>query len=240
MGRLNLIGQRFGRLVVKDFAYVLHGRTFWICVCDCSPDKEIVVMGKYLTNGDTKSCGCLNLERVQQMGLNNKKYNEYYQVGDVVHVKFFNCDDEFVCDIEDWNCAKAICWYKNNTGYARGEINNKFILFHDYIMDINPCENIQVDHINGNRLDNTRNNLRICDRQHNAYNHSIRIDNKSGVTGVSWHKQIEKWVAYINVENKRIELGAFDNFQDAVNARLSAEQKYFKEYSRNQYAERIS
>ena len=47
-------------------------------------------------------------------------------------------------------------------------------------------------------------------------------------------------MAYINVENKRIELGAFDNFQDAVNARLDAEQKYFKKYSRNQSAERIS
>lgn len=240
MPRLNLIGQKFGRLYVKDFAYIKNKRTFWLCVCDCNPEKETIIMGKYLTNGDTRSCGCLNLEKAQQMGLNNKEYNDYYIIDDIVHIKFFNCDDEFLCNISDWERAKTICWYKNNTGYARGKVNNKFVLFHDYIMNVNPCENIQVDHINGNRLDNTRKNLRICDRQHNAYNHSIRTNNTSGVTGVSWHKLIEKWVAYINVENKRIELGAFDNFQDAVNARLDAEQKYFKEYSRNQSAERIS
>ena len=233
MGKFqDLTGQRFGRLtVIKRSETNKYNKPAWICKCDCG--NEVVVGSNLLKMNQTMSCGCLNYD-------NHKKYNDYYIIDDIVHIKFSNCDDEFLCNISDWEKAKAICWYKNNTGYARGKINNKFVLFHDYIMNVNPCKNIQVDHINGNRLDNTRKNLRICDKQHNAYNHGIRIDNKSGVTGVSWHKLIEKWVAYINVENERIKLGAFDNFQDAVNARLAAEQKYFKDYSRNQYAEVIS
>lgn len=238
MPRLDLTGQKFGRLFVKGLAYVKDGRTFWTCLCDCSPNKEVIVKGKYLTNGDTKSCGCLNLERATQMGKDNKKYNDYYIKNNIVYVKFSNCNEEFLCDIEDWNCAKNICWYKNNTGYARGEIDGKAILFHNYIFDIDTDSGIEIDHIHGNRLDNRRSELRICNRNKNALNKGLYKNNTSGVTGVSWHKQQEKWNAYIQIEHKNIYLGLFDSFDDAVNARLIAEQKYFKEYSRN--AERIS
>ena len=233
MPRLDLIGKRFSRLYVKDFAYVKNGRTFWVCVCDCNPDKEIIVMGKYLTNGETKSCGCLNIERTQQMGKANKKHNEYYQIDNVVHVKFFNCDDEFLCDIDDWEYAKEICWFKNNTGYARGEIKDKFILFHNYIFNIDTNDVTEIDHISGNRLDNRRCNLRLCSRKENAYNKGLYSNNKSGVTGVSWHKSYQKWGAYIQKDKKSILLGYFDSFEEVVEIRHKAEAKYFGEYSRN-------
>lgn len=238
MPRLDLTGKKFERLFVKGLAYVKDGRTFWTCVCDCSPDREVIIKGKYLTNGETKSCGCLNIERIRQMGQSNKKYNEYRQVEDVVYVKFSNCDEEFLCDIDDWESSKNICWYKNNTGYARGEIDGRMVLFHDYIFNIDTNSDIEVDHIYGNRLDNRRSQLRICNRQKNALNNGIYKNNKSGVTGVSWHKQHEKWCARIQVDHKNIWLGLFDSFDDAVNTRLNAEKQYFKEYSRN--AERIS
>lgn len=238
MPRLDLTGRKFERLFVKGLAYVKDGRTFWTCVCDCSPDKTVIIKGKYLTNGETKSCGCLNIERIRQMGQSNKKYNEYRQVEDVVYVKFSNCDEEFLCDVDDWENSKNICWYKNNTGYARGEIDGRMVLFHDYIFNIDTNSDIEVDHIDGNRLDNRRSQLRICNRQKNALNNGIYKNNKSGVTGVSWHKQHEKWCARIQVDHKNIWLGLFDSFDDAVNTRLNAEKQYFKEYSRN--AERIS
>lgn len=238
MPRLDLVGKKFGRLYVKRFAYVKNGRTFWVCVCDCNSDKEIIIMGKYLTNGDTKSCGCLNLEKARQMGLNNKKYNNYYQTDDVIHVKFFNCNDEFLCDVGDWEKAKEICWFKNNTGYARGEINDKFILFHDYILNIDSDCEAEVDHISGNRLDNRKCNLRLCSRKENAYNKGLYSNNTSGVTGVSWHKTYGKWSAYIQKDKINILLGYFDTYEDAVKSRNEAEVKYFGEYSRK--AERIS
>ena len=167
------------------------------------------------------------------MGRNNKKHNEYYQADNVVHVKFANCNDEFLCDTDDWESAKEVCWFKNNTGYARGKINGKFVLFHDYIFNINATMDAEVDHIEGNRLDNRKSKLRICTRNKNALNKGLYQNNTSGVTGVSWHKIYQKWGAYIQLERKNMTLGYFDNFNDAVNARLEAEKKYFKEFSRN-------
>ena len=237
MSRLNLMGQKFGRLYVKDFAYVENGRTFWVCVCDCNPEKEVIVKGKYLTNGDTKSCGCLNLERVAQMGRNNKQYNDYYVLDGVVHVKFSNCDEEFLCDVEDWSYAQKIYWYKNNSGYARGEVNGKTVLFHDYIFNINTNDDIEIDHIWGDRLDNRRSELRICDRNQNALNKGLYKNNTSGVTGVSWHKKYCKWSAYIQKNKRNILLGYFNKYEDAVEARRTAEKEYFGEYSRNTHKE---
>jgi hypothetical protein len=60
-------------------------------------------------------------------------------------------------------------------------------------------------------------------------NKRLLDSNISGVAGVRFENK--KWVAYIKVNYKKIWLGAFDNFEDAVNARKVAEEKYFGEYS---------
>ena len=90
-----------------------------------------------------------------------------------------------------------------------------------------------VDHINHDITDNRKNNLRISTHQQNMMNTKIQKNNTSGVTGVKWHKGISKWIADITVSNERIYLGCFDNFNNAVQARRKAEQKYFGEYSYN-------
>lgn len=60
--RLNLVGQKFGRLTILSFSYVSnHGDGYWNCICDCG--KERTVMGSNLKAGNTKSCGCLQKER---------------------------------------------------------------------------------------------------------------------------------------------------------------------------------
>lgn len=61
MGKFkDLTGQKFGRLTVLRRAGIgKSGHYDWWCVCECTPDKEILVNGKYLRNGDTQSCGCL-------------------------------------------------------------------------------------------------------------------------------------------------------------------------------------
>lgn len=55
--RMNLIGQRFGKLVVREFWGIKHHETWWVCDCDCG--NETVVAGWRLKNGDIRSCGCL-------------------------------------------------------------------------------------------------------------------------------------------------------------------------------------
>ena len=59
----------------------------------------------------------------------------------------------------------------------------------------------------------------------------IHKNNTSGASGVKWNKLIGKWTADITINNERIYLGYFENFDDAVQVRKQAEEKYFGEYS---------
>lgn len=74
---------------------------------------------------------------------------------------------------------------------------------------LNAPKNMQVDHINGDRLDNRKCNLRICSPAQNSVNRGKNKNNKSGYKGVCWDSNAEKWRAYINVNYKKVHLGLF-------------------------------
>lgn len=84
----------------------------------------------------------------------------------------------------------------------------------------------EVDHIDGDRLNNSLLNLRMVTRQENQRNSTIRTDNQSGFCGVYWDKDREKWRAGIRVDNKTIYLGIFNKKDDAIKARKEANLKY--------------
>lgn len=85
----------------------------------------------------------------------------------------------------------------------------------------------EVDHINGNRSDNRWVNLRPVTRKENTRNKCIRSNNTSGICGVYFDKQLNKWRSKISTnKNKNKHLGVFSNLFDAVCARKSAENKY--------------
>jgi hypothetical protein len=75
---------------------------------------------------------------------------------------------------------------------------------------------MEVDHINGNPLDNRKENLRICTHKQNGKNYSIPNNNTSGYKGVRWHKRDKIWEAFITVECKQRYLGRFKDIKDAV------------------------
>ena len=76
--------------------------------------------------------------------------------------------------------------------------------------------NILVDHINGNGLDNRRENLRICTHSQNCRNRRISSINKCGVKGVTKYK--DQWKATIFINKKQCHLGYYDNKRDAGKA----------------------
>ena len=90
-----------------------------------------------------------------------------------------------------------------------------------------------LDHINGNRADNQLSNLLVVTKRENNMNRAKRADNKSGFTGVRWHKQRGKWNARIKVDGRETSLGMYDDFDMAKKARMQAEIKHFGEYSRH-------
>lgn len=74
----------------------------------------------------------------------------------------------------------------------------------------------QVDHINGQPLDNRIENLRDVTNQENSKNQKKRCTNTSGYMGVSWHKAADKWQAHIKVDGVQTYLGLFNILEDAA------------------------
>lgn len=110
----------------------------------------------------------------------------------------------------------------NSTGYFRFNFNYRAYFVHRIVYflctGIDPEEN-QVDHIDGDTLNNKISNLRLATVKQNADNSKKRKDNVSGVTGVHWCKSAEKYRAQIN----RFELGFFCDKDEAVAVRIAAE-----------------
>lgn len=89
-----------------------------------------------------------------------------------------------------------------------------------------------VDHIDGNIKNNSRDNLRICTKSENSKNSKVRPRSKSGVNGVYFRQVTKKWAVNIMVNYKRINLGCYTDFDEAVAVRKKAEEKYFGEFRR--------
>lgn len=94
-----------------------------------------------------------------------------------------------------------------------------------------PCDDL--DHINRVRHDNRLDNLREATRSENCQNQPIRKSNKSGVTGVYYHKVSGKWVATINANKKQLHLGVYDTLEEAVQVRRDAEREYYPNANAN-------
>ena len=93
-------------------------------------------------------------------------------------------------------------WCISNGGYAARRNGNKTMQMHRYIIQA-PSE-MEVDHINGNKLDNRRCNLRLVTRTQNNANRGIASNNTSGYKGVSWNKSLNLWMVYVKLNRKRI------------------------------------
>lgn len=130
---------------------------------------------------------------------------------------------ETIIDIHDVDKVKNITWHceystYTKSYYIRGNYKNKKILLHRLIMNC-PKDTV-VDHINHDTLDNRKENLRICSNTRNKMNNK---SNTSGVCGVVWNKERNKWQAQIKINGKLINLGRYSKFEDACTSRKNKE-----------------
>ncbi len=116
-------------------------------------------------------------------------------------------------------------WSLATIGYPQARVNGKQTLMHALLVD--RPKGKDIDHININRLDNRRSNLRVVSHAENMYNLPIASNNTSGVRGVSLDKRRNRWFAQIQKDSKNIFLGYFDSIEEAKEARKSAERKLF-------------
>lgn len=112
-----------------------------------------------------------------------------------------------------------------SNGYRYVNLDKKLFLAHRlaWFMMTGKWPSHQIDHINRDRADNRWANLRSATARENSLNQKLRCTNKSGVCGVSWSKKGRCWRADITVHGKRMMLGRFDRFDDAIAARRAAE-----------------
>jgi len=144
--------------------------------------------------------------------------------------KYALVDDSDYDFLNKWKwCANKL----GNTYYAvrnspRIKGKGKTILMHRVIMDLSI--GMEVDHIDGDGLNNQRKNLRVCTHLQNLKNRGIPKGNKSGYKGVSFYKRVKKWVAFIGVNGKNIGLGYFLTKEDAYKAYCDACIKYHGDF----------
>jgi hypothetical protein len=105
----------------------------------------------------------------------------------------------------------------------------KNIYMHRFLL--NAPSNMEVDHIDGNGLNNQKSNLRLCTPSQNRMNTRTRTSSNTGITGVTWDNQTQKWRATITMKGKMINLGRYKEMKDAIEVRKKAEKEYFKEFT---------
>jgi len=131
---------------------------------------------------------------------------------------------EILIDTEDLERVLQHTWSVSNS-YPQAKINKKVERLHRFLM--NPTEGKVIDHIDGNILDNRKNNLRICTYKENRQNSRRRKEGINQIMGVAKYKGYSKWRAYICTDGKTIHLGMYEAKEDAIKAREEAEKKYW-------------
>lgn len=121
----------------------------------------------------------------------------------------------FIFSPEDIDIVTAHSWTIAR-GYVRTSMNRKSIYFHKLVLGTG--DDVEVDHINLNRLDNRRQNLRVASHAENQRNRGAKRGNKTGYKGVCLEKRTGKYFAYINADKKRTYLGSFETSAQAAHA----------------------
>lgn len=176
-------GQKYGKLKIINLHHVekkkVKNKTriinrnyeYYLCKCDCG--KECIVIKNSLTNGLTRSCGCLQKDILRTIHTNNKKLDNLYNTR--LH--------------RIWSNMKTRCFNKNFSQYkdygGRGikvceEWNNDFINFYNWAINNGYQENLSIDRINvnGNYEPNNCRWLTIQEQNNNKRDKNILYNNK--------------------------------------------------------------
>lgn len=191
-------GQKIGRWTVLEVDE--HGRdkhTKMLCRCECGKIKSVDAYSLY--HHLTYSCGECNTI------VDEGNYKRCIMKNGV----------SFLFDPEDEDLVKTHTWSLAG-GRVRTLINGKNTYLHRMIMDC--ADGVQVDHINLDKLDNRRCNLRFASHAENQRNRRAHKDNASGYKGVCKDERTGKYFAYINCDKQRTYLGTFDNKHLAAQA----------------------
>jgi len=225
----NLVGKIFNRWEVIRFSHKVGYNKYFVCRClDCNKEKTLYIQN--VTSGKSKSCGCKSKSETAYKI--NKKYNEYEISDNIVKVYVDNNKEKIMlCDLEDWKLFKYYYWRENVGGYAVAIKDYETIIFHREVLNLNDPK-VQIDHINGIKLDNRKVNLRPCSNQENSFNKFANSNNSSGYKGVYFDKDRNKWRGTIQYNGKHISSPKrYDTPEEAYQWYIEKSNELFKDYS---------
>nr|WP_313659107.1 HNH endonuclease [Achromobacter ruhlandii] len=132
-------------------------------------------------------------------------------------------------DAQDQHLIGAYRWYIRRGGYVVRFVAGQTIFLHREVMK--PAAGLMVDHINGDKLDNRRENLRVCTNAQNSMNQRRSAGNTSGFKGVRRNAVGRKWEAIIKCDGKQHYLGVFDDPRVAAHAYNRAAIQLFGDFA---------
>lgn len=205
----NLVGQRFGRLVVEfeiPRQKKMPSQKWYHCKCDCGNGIDLYT--SLLTSGAYRSCGCLQREnRLQDITGERRGY--LTAIRPTGKIRNGSAEWEWRCD-----CGKVIKALERNVGPGRRKSCGcmREVLNQEQAREMH--EKLKPSLVEGTNLKTIASS-------------AMYSSNTSGVRGVSWHKRRKKWQARITFRGRTISLGYYDNLDDAQKARERAEEEMF-------------
>jgi len=156
-----------------------------------------------------------------------------------IEIPLYNKKKEFIANAiiskEDKDLVSEYSLYaniKSNTTYVKAFKNGKSTQLHKIILE-NVDDNFVVDHIDNNGLNNTRENLRIVNRNVNSYNRKKKSNTSSKYIGVHFSKRQKKWISSIRANESKDILGSFNSELEAAKVYDIASLQIHKRYANN-------
>lgn len=212
----SIVGNRYGKWKVLNKIYnENHKKWYYICECQCYFKTISTINKNDLVKGKTVKCKhCSKNEFIE--------HNDYY-AGITVS------GESFYFDKHDYDIAISNTWHLHK-GYVTARKNGEYRLFHREVIkkdNDNILRRDYIDHINKNKADNRRLNLRVCNSSINQENRKIQ-KNTTGYKGIKLLKN-KKYQVKICKNYQEYYLGTFETLEEAINARKIGEKIYHKE-----------
>lgn len=223
-------GQVHGMLTLIEPVIHEGKRIKYRCLCECG--GEVIAYTWNIMRGMANSCSPC---RAKRAGFNKRKGNRFWVDGLLASVEVMVKEDSesvMVLMPKDWaetfrSKNQTLClWFdqKVKACYAYVQEGRKRTMVHRLVAGA--PEGLYVDHINGNTLDNTPENLRLVEKGVNCRNARMNRLNTSGRIGVYYANRFKKWAAVIgDGKGGKKQLGYFKDFSAAVEAREKAEKE---------------
>jgi len=219
-------GNRYGILTAVQKDPLNPGK--YIVQCDCGNTKSVAT-GNLRENGGNRSCGCLRGRPSTTVDFcsmtdSHELFGKSYRRSKECFIylprqgKLINKINRRIAR-QGEDAGRVI--QQRNTSYRIVKIDYQPIYEHRlvWLMTYGYWPLGQIDHIDGNGLNNRLSNLRDVPHFINQRNRRRNPLNTSGATGVGWHKHSQKWRAYVGIHGKQINLGSFESKTEAIAAR---------------------